>query len=543
MNAFRHNRFWAVARRWALAALCCVSASGWCQGAPSGETVLLDVKRFVVEGENPLSAQDTEAILARHLGEHKSLATLEAAARALEDAIRSRGFAFHRVIVPAQRPVSGELKLQILHFPLHAVTVTGNQHFSSENILRSVPALDPGKSPDVRELGRQLSLANEHPAKRVAVQIKQSQQRDALDAEVRVRDVPSSQTFIGLTGHSRDVDNTINHNTGYTRLTVGHQESNLFDRDHALTLAYTTSPDHVNRVTQLGAFYWLPLYGYHTSLSAYWTKSDINTGTIGTTGGSFDVSGRGEFWGLKATYALPKIGVVSQHVSLAIDDRFFESDVSFQGTSLPTTTVGSRPLSLRYLARAEEAQWGIGGYGEYLTNIGGGRANDDASYNTARPGAGKNWKAYRYGLDGNYSLGGGWNLVGRFRGQYANEPLIPGEQFGLGGVGSVRGLRERETSGDKGYFVSLEVHAPEVGWGLHPFAFFDAGQRKHLVPVTGVPTSDGASSIGVGARWTWEKTLEVNASLASVLNGVSLGTSPATDSGHIKLNFSVFYRF
>jgi len=47
----------------------------------------------------------------------------------------------------------------------------------------------------------------------------------------------------------------------------------------------------------------------------------------------------------------------------------------------------------------------------------------------------------------------------------------------------------------------------------------------------------------VGARWSWEKRLEVSATIASVLNGVSLGTSPATDSGHAKLNFSLFYRF
>jgi len=47
----------------------------------------------------------------------------------------------------------------------------------------------------------------------------------------------------------------------------------------------------------------------------------------------------------------------------------------------------------------------------------------------------------------------------------------------------------------------------------------------------------------VGARWSWEKRLEVSATIASVLNGVSLGTAPATDSGHAKLNFSLFYRF
>src|SRR3970040_1022026 len=77
--------------------------------APGG--VLLEIKRFVVEGDaNPLSQQETDAILARHLGTHKSLDTIEAAARALEDAMREQGYSFHRVIVPAQRPAAGELR-------------------------------------------------------------------------------------------------------------------------------------------------------------------------------------------------------------------------------------------------------------------------------------------------------------------------------------------------------------------------------------------------------------------------------------------------
>ena len=544
MNPIRYMKSSRLFRGLALLALMSLPSAVWPQAsAPATDTVLLDVKRFVVEGDNPLSASETEAVLAPHLGQHRSLNTLEAAAKALEAAIRDQGFSFHRVIVPAQRPVGGELKLQVLRFTLHEVTVTGNQHFSTENILRSLPALEPGTSPDIREIGRQLSLANEHPSKRLAIRIKESPKRDALDAEVRARDVPPMQTFVGLTGGTRDVDNTINHNTGYTRLTVGHQQSNLFDRDHTLTLAYTTSPEHVDRVMQLGAFYWLPLYGYHTSLSAYWTKSDVDTGTIGTTGGDFDVSGRGEFWGVRATYALPRMGLVSQLVSVALDDRYFNSDLGFQGTPLPSVNVGSRPLSLRYLARAEMPEGAIGGYVEYLANVGGGRSNDDAAYNNARSGAAKDWEAFRFGLDATYPLAGGWALTGRLRGQYADEALIPGEQFGLGGVGSVRGLRDREVSGDRGYTINLEAHAPRLAWGIVPFVFYDAGYRKHVVPVIGIPPSDSASSAGVGANWAGERKLEVSASLAYVLNGVSLDTAPATDSGHVKLNFSLFYRF
>ena len=199
------------------------------------------------------------------------------------------------------------IKLQVLPFRIAEVTVAGNQHFSNENILRSVPALEAGKTPDLRELSRDLSLANEHPAKRLTINIKESKTPDALDAEVRVLDVPTQQTFIALTGGTRDADNTINQNTGYTRLTLGHQQSNLFDLDHALTMTYTTSPDHIDDVQQIGLFYWLPLYGYNTALRAFWTRSDVDSGTVGIGGQSFAVTGRGDFYGLNATYALPKL--------------------------------------------------------------------------------------------------------------------------------------------------------------------------------------------------------------------------------------------
>jgi hemolysin activation/secretion protein len=520
-----------------MAALACTAF------AQTGE-VLLEVRQYAIEGENPLSSEETQAILAPHLGRHTSLASIEAAANALEAVMRDRGYSFHRVIVPAQRPEGGVIKLQILQFRVAEVTVAGNQHFSNENVLRSVPALEAGKAPDLRELSRQLGLANEHPAKRLTVNIKESRTPNALDAEVRVLDVPSQQFFAALTGGTRDVDNTINQNTGYTRLTLGYQNSNLFDRDHALTATYTTSPDHIEDVQQLGLFYWLPLYGYNTALRAFYTRSDVDTGTVGIGGQSFAVSGRGDFYGLSATYALPKWGSVMHHLTAGIEDRYFKNTVGVVGAPIQSPAVSSRPFGLRYTARFEQLEYGVGGFFEYVVNVGGGRAGNNADYNAARVGANSSWDAFRYGIDANYTLGGGWSVVGRVRGQEANEALIPGEQFGLGGVLSVRGLRDRETAGDKGATLNVELFAPAWWEGIQPFAFYDAGWRKYVTPVPGIPSSDSASSIGVGARWAWEKKLEVTASLATVLNGVSLGSGVnATDSGHVKLNFALFYRF
>src|SRR5437899_585049 len=112
-------------------------------------SLAIEVKQFKVEGDNPLSSGETEALLQPYLGRHSSLDSLEAAPVALEAALRKKGYVFHRVVIPAQKPENGEVRLKVVKFALNALTVSGNQHFSSENILRSLPDLKTGESPDV----------------------------------------------------------------------------------------------------------------------------------------------------------------------------------------------------------------------------------------------------------------------------------------------------------------------------------------------------------------------------------------------------------
>jgi hypothetical protein len=59
-----------------------------------------------------------------------------------------------------------------------------------------------------------------------------------------------------------------------------------------------------------------------------------------------------------------------------------------------------------------------------------------------------------------------WVLSLRMNGQWATEPLISNEQFGGGGVGSVRGYHEGEVFGDTGWRVSLEQQTPPYIIGL-----------------------------------------------------------------------------
>jgi hemolysin activation/secretion protein len=59
-----------------------------------------------------------------------------------------------------------------------------------------------------------------------------------------------------------------------------------------------------------------------------------------------------------------------------------------------------------------------------------------------------------------------WITSFRADGQWASEPLISVEQFGAGGVNSVRGYHEGEVFGDTGWHLSLEQQTPPYTVGM-----------------------------------------------------------------------------
>src|SRR6185369_12146835 len=65
-----------------------------------------------------------------------------------------------------------------------------------------------------------------------------------------------------------------------------------------------------------------------------------------------------------------------------------------------------------------------------------------------------------------------WTLSLRGEGQWTDQPLISNEQFGNGGVASIRGYREGEVFGDTGWRANFELKTPPRVIGL-----VHAGQR------------------------------------------------------------------
>lgn len=495
------------------------------------------VERFVVSGDNPLDVAATDAALAPFLGEHVGIDGLNAARDALRSALRQAGHSFLDVILPPQTLEGGVVQLELVHVELDAIDIRGNQHFSTASVRRSLPALVPGAEPRVRRLSRDLAVANQHPAKQIKLNFRASETRaDAVDAAVEVVDQRPWALFTGL-------NNIGSKSTGYTRLAVGGQYSDVTGHDDIFTGSFTTSPDNADDVQQYGAFYQLPLYALHGWLTAFYVKSDVDVGNVQDL---FDISGSGDFIGINFRYDLIGVGRYHHSITAGLQDRLYDTAIgnALTGQQLAafSTKVRSRPFSLRYDGGYNWTATSLDFYVDFTQNMSFGGHNRLSDYQAVQLGSDPGWKVMRFGALVTQRLPRGFLGVGKVTGQYTTEPLLPGEQIGFGGDRSVRGFEQRTISGDKGVQFNFEVWTPAIErlYGVRFLAFFDAAHKVLEQPGVGQRPNDTISSVGVGARWQWHDQLA-----ASIDYGQPLASADgeASDHGNSKVHFNLEYRY
>lgn len=457
--------------------------------APAASPVFA-IRGFQVAGPNPLGEGETARILAPFLRADATLATLQAATSALEQALRERGFGLHRVALPPQE-VGGSVKLEIVTFTVSQVDIEGRQIYDADNVRRALPELQEGRTPNFRQLAIQTAITNENPNKQVQVNIREGDEPDRIHATIRVKEQRPWNFAVSASNAGSDA-------SGRDRVTVSGGHTNLFNRDHQFVGAYTTSVEKTSDVRQLGLSYRAPLYAQGGVVGASYTRSDV----VGDFG-AFTSTGAGHTFGVNYTLYLPPEGGRRSYVTLGLQDKVFDAakinDIVVPGQ----LDRRSRPVVLGYTARMESDRSSWGYHAEFAFNTGAGAGNDLASYRSEDPRIDTvRWKALRGGVSILAPLWQTWLVGARAEFQASPDVLISGEQFGLGGATSVRGTAiERPISGDQGVSASVELTTPELAPGLRLLGFVDAGWLgNHRPDAAGKPNSDRLASVGVGLR-------------------------------------------
>lgn len=472
-----------------------------------------NIDHFDIVGNTLLPGAEVERLVAPYTGKDKDFADIQRALEALEQAYRDRGYGVAQVLLPEQDITRGVVQFRVLQPRIGRVLVDGNTHFTADNVRRSLPTVKEGETPNSRDIARNLQMTAEHASKQTNVLLRSGASEDQVDVNIKVADEKPWRAFFTL-------DNTGTSETGNLRTGFGFQHSNLFDRDHAFTATYITSPDHVDDVTILGLGYRIPFYGLNSMLELIAGYSDVNSGVVQ---GLFNVSGSGTIFGARWNYFLPKWGETEQKLAFGLDYRAFKNEVQLAGTQIvPDITV--RPASLTYSALRRMMAAELSYYAGFAINIPGGNDGDSAAFAASRANASSDYKIYRYGMNYTRQFENEWQVRLGVNGQYTSDALVSGEQFGLGGPDSVRGYQMREVASDRGYSGQVELYTPDfsrkVGMTedhkLRLLGFYDWGTIHRNSALPAEVAHDSIASVGVGLRLTYKKFLSLRLDLAQI---------------------------
>ncbi|MEY4978296.1 MAG: hypothetical protein RLZZ352_566 [Pseudomonadota bacterium] len=462
---------------------------------PEASAAVPRLRSVVVTGDNPLDEATTHRTLAVFLQTELRLDTLQQVVTALEAALSAEGHSLHRVVLPAQE-VTDTLRVQVVRFALGDVTVQGPPGLDVDNIRRGLPELQTGQTPHLARLAIQSALSNENPAKRVQVALKPSDdQPDQIDATVRVQTSPPLQGVVSLA-------NTGNAASGRDRISISLLHANLLRLDHQLALAWTTSLARPDDVRQLGLSYRLPLYTQGAMLDVSWSDSTV----LGQFG-SFSSTGAGHTAAVQLTQHLREQGGWSRSVSVTLEDKVFIPSALTPTGGGPVVVLSqrrvSRPLTLGFQLRQQTHQTASDVALNLVGSLPGGGAASLAAYQSENARiSSRHWLALRSAASHLRQFDAGWLLGTRAQGQWASTSLVAGEQFGVGGASSVRGMGERVLSADSGLNAGLELTTPALAAGWRAVALTEAGWlRQRRLGLDAKPQNDTVVSVGLGLRY------------------------------------------
>jgi hemolysin activation/secretion protein len=522
-----------------------------------------DLAEIRVDGDTVLPPEQVEEVIYPYLGPGRTVADVDQARKALQAAYTKAGFITVSVAPPRwiDRP-QGIIGMHVIERRVERLRVLHAKYFVPDAVRAGAPSVAPGKVPNINQVTYDLVGLNQLPDRTVQPSLKPGREPDTVDVDLDVEDkFPLHGTL--------EANNRYNAFTHAERLTASLSYDNFFQRGDSGTISYTVAPEDVRDAEIESASYLFHIPDSRMSLLFSYLHSNSDVIALGTT----DVAGRGSTAGFRlliplGTTASGGGNSFTHSFSVGWDYKnFYELD-SFGGqictNGAGKTVPGSTPSVSCHFVTSNATAAPVTYYpvnAAYAANWVGPKSTTDVTVNlefgvaglgstapqfdNKRYAAPPGFSILRAGVTREQDLPDDLQLWGSLQGQLSNEPLVSSEQFGLGGVDSVRGYLEAETLGDYGVTLQSEFRGPDLrkyvrgpvrSWRFHLFA--DTGVINLRDPTVGQRSSNGLSSVGVGTR--------VN--LWGYLNGAvqdaqTLNNGPDTKAGTNRVLFRVFGEF
>ncbi|MBH8566164.1 ShlB/FhaC/HecB family hemolysin secretion/activation protein [Nostoc sp. CENA67] len=453
----------------------------------------ITVERFEVFGSTVFSPEELAKVTEQFTKRPISLTELFQARSQITNLYIQKGYITSGAYIPPQIIKSGVITIQVVEGKLEDIQITGTRRLNP-NYVRSRLKIATSAPLNRDRLLEALQLLQLNPLiETVNAELSAGSRPGASVLEVKIAEAKSFSTQVVL-------DNGRSPSVGSFRRRLQVNEANLLGLGDGLSLSYTNT-DGSNA---LDTSYTLPINPYNGTLSFYFGTSWSNV--IERPFNVLDIESSSRYYEL--TFRQPIVQTPRQEFALGVTASRRESEASYiEGDRIAFPSLGAddegrtRISALRFFQ-----EWTSRNSREVIAlrsqfNLGTGAFN--ATINSVRPDG--RFFAWQGQAQWARLLAPDTLLLLRLNTQISSTSLLPLEQFGLGGLDSVRGYRQDLLLTDNGTFASAEVQIPILRLSetnsivkLAPFVDFGVAWNNSAPN----PDPNTLASVGLGLRWT-----------------------------------------
>ncbi|MDD2897938.1 MAG: ShlB/FhaC/HecB family hemolysin secretion/activation protein [Desulfuromonadaceae bacterium] len=480
------------------------------------------VKRFRLEGNTLISDAELLSDVVLDNGKEMTLDEIKGVADSITAKYRARGYLIVNAYVPSQtifdgaviskkkggyaiENAFGAVLIKVVEGTLGAITVRDNHHYSASFIKRYLETARTDPSLKQETLEKALLLLNEYPSLSVRTTLSAGKEPGTTDINATATD---SRPLSGTVSY----DNFGVKSTGKNRLSASLNAGNAITSGDMIKLNGIIG---IDRIDPLGlsygrAEYIVPAGGFGTQIGAYYSN------TVYRVGGNdslavLKLNGSATVAGIYATHPLLK--TFEQSLKVRAGGEYISLYDHLLGSTQDNDEIRKITATISYelLDRFKGRNFINFGYARGLGGFLGGTKQGTLNPGPSYSGAGNTFDKFTLDAIRVQKLPGYTYLMASGNFQYSPDRLFSAERMQLGGEGSVRGVNPATTSGDSGYFTSLELVAspfyPEtelfkqkLGNMLKLALFTDYGGVSNTSPRPQEHSSSTLSSVGVGVR-------------------------------------------
>ncbi|HLP88471.1 MAG TPA: ShlB/FhaC/HecB family hemolysin secretion/activation protein [Nostocaceae cyanobacterium] len=451
------------------------------------------VERFEVVGSTVFSPQELAEVTEEFTNRPISLAELFQVRSKVTDLYVKNGYLTSGAFIPPQDVESGVVTIQVLEGKLEDIVVTGTGRLNP-NYVRSRIAIANRTPVNQQQLLEALRLLQQNPLiENLSAELSTGSRPGTNILEVKVREAKTFDTDIIF-------DNGRSPSVGSFRRRLSLSEANLLGIGDQLTLGYTNT-DGSNG---FDASYTLPLNPRNGTLTFSYSQADSDV--IEQPFNVLDIQSSANYYDL--TYRQPLYQTSQQEFTLGLTASHRDSQASYiEGLRIPFPALGAddgrtKVSAIRFFqewtSRSSQEVFAVRSQFSQGIDVLNATINEDAPDSRFFSWQGQAQWARLLAPD---TL-----LLVRSNTQLASRTLLPLEQFGIGGVGSVRGYRQDYLLTDNGTLLSTEVYipivrAPKMDGLLQVIPFLDFGLGWNNSGRQN-PETNTLIGTGLGLRWT-----------------------------------------